>query len=193
MAVILAAGEGRRMGCTKALLEFAEGETFLRHLAGVFASSGCDVLAVTGHEAARVAGRHPDLANVENDGWGKGQLSSARVGIARALSSAASVILVHPVDAPTLRAATVRTLLSRCTPGRATVPEYLGRSGHPLVLPRACAEEILSLGAAPTLEVALASIGLDTVPVDDPGVELNLNTPEDYQRAFGRPPRELIF
>jgi molybdenum cofactor cytidylyltransferase len=61
------------------------------------------------------------------------------------------------------------------------------------VLPRACAEEILNLGAAPTLEVALASIGLDTVPVDDPGVELNLNTPEDYQRAFGRPPREIIF
>jgi molybdenum cofactor cytidylyltransferase len=180
------------MGCTKALLEFAEGETFLRHLAGVFASSGCDVLAVTGCEAGRVAGEHPDLASVENKDWGKGQLSSAQVGIARALASKASVILVHPVDAPTLRAATVRILLSHCTRGRAAVPQYLGRTGHPLLLPRACAEEILSLEAAPSLEVALASIGLDTVPVDDPGVELNLNTPEDYQRVFGRPPREAV-
>jgi molybdenum cofactor cytidylyltransferase len=192
IAVILAAGEGRRMGFTKALLEFAEGETFLRHLAGVFASSGCEVLAVTGHQAARVAAAHPNLTTVENVGWSEGQLSSARVGIARALAAKASVVLVHPVDAPAIRAATVRILLSHCTAHRATAPAYLGKPGHPLLLPRACAEEVLSVASAQSLEAALASIGLDTVPVDDPGVVLNLNTPEDYRRAFGRPPRELM-
>jgi len=192
IAVILAAGEGRRMGFTKALLEFAEGETFLRHLAGVFASSGCEVLAVTGHQAARVAAAHPNLTTVENGGWDKGQLSSARVGIAHALAAKASVVLVHPVDAPAIRAATVRLLLSHCTARRPTVPAYLEKSGHPLLLPRACAEEVLSLGIAGSLEAALASIGYDTVPVEDPGVALNLNTPEDYQRAFGRPPGELL-
>ncbi|HXN41835.1 MAG TPA: nucleotidyltransferase family protein [Myxococcaceae bacterium] len=188
IAVILAAGQGRRMGFSKALLEFAEGETFLLHLAGVFASSGCEVLAVTGHEGARVAAAHPALATVENDRWNDGQLSSARVGIARALAAKASVVLVHPVDAPAIGAATVRILLSRCTARRATVPAYLGKAGHPLLLPRACAEKVLSLESAGSLEAALSSIGLDTVPVDDPGVVLNLNTPEDYQRAFGRPP-----
>jgi molybdenum cofactor cytidylyltransferase len=192
IAVILAAGEGRRMGCTKALLEFAEGETFLRHLAGVFASSGCEVLGVTGHPAARVAAAHPNLTTVENDGWEKGQLSSARVGIARALAAKASVVLIHPVDAPAIRAATVRVLLSHCAARRATAPAYLGKPGHPLLLPRDCAAAVLSLGSAGSLEAALASIGLDTVPVDDPGVTLNLNTPDDYQRAFGRPPRELM-
>src|SRR5260370_3806447 len=112
IAVILAAGEGRRMGFTKALLEFAEGERFLRRLASVFASSGCEVLAVTGHQAAGIAAAHADLTCVENAGWDQGQLSSARVGIARALAAKASVVLAHPVDAPAIRAATLRILLS---------------------------------------------------------------------------------
>jgi len=180
------------MGFTKALLEFAEGETFLRRLASVFASSGCEVLAVTGHQAAGIAAAHADLTCVENAGWDQGQLSSARVGIARALAAKASVVLVHPVDAPAIRATTVRILLSQCTARRAAIPAYLGKPGHPLLLPRACAEEVLSLQSAGSLEAALGSIGLDTVLVDDPGVVLNLNTPEDYQRAFGRPPRELM-
>jgi molybdenum cofactor cytidylyltransferase len=192
MAVILAAGEGRRMGFSKALLEYEEGETFLQHIASVFAGAGCDVLAVVGYEAARVAAEHRELASVENERWNDGQLSSARVGIARALEEGAPVILVHPVDLPSILVDTVRALLSHSTPHRATVPQHRGRLGHPLVLPRACAEKVLKLERAQTLEAALATIESEVVSVDDPGVDLNFNTPQDYERAFGRPPRIAI-
>ncbi len=189
MAVILAAGESVRMGHPKSLLEYAEGETFLRHLAGVFASAGCDVTAVLGHEAARIAAEHAHLATVHNERWLDGQLSSARLGIARALAAGAPLILVHPVDTPAIAAESVATLLLRSTSHCAAVPLYRGKAGHPLVLPHACAQVILRQESARTLEEALRSVDVESVETDDPGVALNLNTPHDYERAFGRPPR----
>ena len=187
IAVILAAGEGVRIGAPKALLQYSEGESFLFHIGGVFLSAGCDVLAVLGHDAARIEASHPDVRTVRNERWREGQLSSARLGIAAALEAGAATVLVHPVDMPTVGSRTVHKLLARAPPDHATVPYFGGRPGHPLLLPRPCAEAVLR-ESAPTLEAALSSIGVDRVDVDDAGVTLNINTPEDYQRAFGRPP-----
>ena len=193
------------MGAPKARLEYALGESFLRHLAGVFGSAGCQVLAVLGHDAARIAADHPDIRTIRNERWSEGQLSSARLGIAGALEAGAPLILVHPVDVPTIALATVRALFSRPPsdsrankhlPGawlhaneeRGVVPMFRGAQGHPLLLPRACAEAILR-ESAPTLEAALKLVGVDEVPVDDAAVVSNINTAEDYARAFGRAPR----
>ena len=193
------------MGAPKALLEYAQGESFLRHLAGVFGAAGCEVRAVLGHDAARIEANHPDIRTIRNERWREGQLSSARLGIAGALEAGAALILVHPVDVPTISAATVRMLLSPPSSGsraknhlgggwlhaerrRGAVPVFRGTPGHPLLLPRACAEAILR-ESAPTLEAALKSVGIDEVPVDDAAVVSNINTAEDYERAFGRPPR----
>jgi molybdenum cofactor cytidylyltransferase len=193
------------MGAPKALLEYAPGESFLRHLAGVFGSVGCEVLAVLGHDAARIEADHPDIRTIRNERWREGQLSSARLGIAGALEAGAALVLVHPVDVPTIAPATVRTLLSRppsdsrannhlrggwlhAKEQRAAIPVFRGTPGHPLLLPRACAEAILR-ESAPTLEAALKLVGVDEVPVDDAAVVSNINTAEDYARAFGRAPR----
>ena len=191
------------MGAPKARLEYVPGESFLRHLAGVFGSAGCDVLAVLGHDAARIEADHPDIRSVRNERWREGQLSSARLGIAAALEAGAALVLVHPVDVPTIAATTVQALLSRppsdsrannrlgggwLQSKRAAVPVFRGAAGHPLLLPRACAEAIL-LQSAPTLEAALKLVGVDEVPVDDAAVVSNINTAEDYARAFGRAPR----
>src|SRR5262249_25304449 len=193
------------MGAPKALLEYAPGESFLRHLTGLFGSLGCEVVAVLGHDAARIEASHPDIRTIRNEHWREGQLSSARLGIAGALEAGAALILVHPVDMPTIAPATIQALLSRSPSDsrannhlrggwlhanhqRGAVPAYRGSPGHPLLLPRACAEAILR-GSAPTLEVALRSVGVDEVPVDDDAVTTNINTPEDYARAFGRSPR----
>ena len=177
------------MGAPKARLEYSPGESFLRHLAGVFRSAGCDVLAVLGHDAARIEADHPDIRSVRNERWREGQLSSARLGIAAALEAGEAVILVHPVDVPTIAPTTVQALLSRPpNKQRAAIPLFRGAAGHPLLLPRACAEAIL-LQSEPTLEAALKLVGVDEVPVDDAAVVSNINTAEDYARVFGRAPR----
>ncbi len=192
LAVILAAGESRRMGCPKALLEYSDGATFLRHLADVFEEAGCSALAVLGHDAARIAAEHPGLVTVENESWREGQLSSARAGIGQAVAAGARIVIVHPVDAPGILSATVRNLLARSSQHGTIFPQYRGSPGHPLVLTSASAERVLELKGAPTLEAVLASIGATALETDDPGVVLNLNSPDDYERAFGRPPRMAL-
>jgi molybdenum cofactor cytidylyltransferase len=177
------------MGACKALLEYSDGETFLTHLSRLFQEAECEVLAVVGAEGASIAAAHPGLSFVQHADWREGQLSSARAGLARALSGGAVAMLVHPVDAPTIRAATVRSLLAQSSERAALFPTYRGTPGHPLVLTRRSAERVLELKSARTLEEAVGSIAPTAIACDDAGVSLNLNTPDQYRSVFGRPPQ----
>ena len=177
-----------RIGAPKALLQYAKNESFLHHLAGIFSAAGCEVLAVLGHQAERIEASHPDVRTIRNARWREGQLSSARLGLAAALDAGAGCVLIHPVDMPTLAVPTVRALIAQVPEDRALVPFLGDQPGHPLVLSRGCGEAILR-DSAPTLEAAIKSIGIVPVAVEDRGVTSNINTAEDYQRAFGRPPR----
>lgn len=194
VAVILAAGESRRMGVPKALLEFRAGQTFLSRLSDVLEAADCEVLSVVGKDATVIRRAHPDAALIENKRWMDGQLSSARVGIKAALDAGAALVLIHPVDSVNIRPDTVEALLSELasstSPDRAdaVVPAHEGMPGHPLLLSRSAAEKVLQTDA-PHLEAAIAKLRVLRIEVSDPAVALNLNTPEDYRRAFGQKPR----
>jgi molybdenum cofactor cytidylyltransferase len=187
LAIILAAGESRRMRIPKALLAYSESETFLQHLVEVFESAGCRTLAVVGAGAEQIARAHPSLELALNQSWESGQFSSALVGLEAARS--AQRVLLHPVDTPMLQAASIDALLSGLGEGEAIAPQYRGAPGHPLVLSAEGARKIAEQKSAPHLEAALRFVKLRQISVEDPGVAMNLNTPEDYQRVFGHPPR----
>jgi molybdenum cofactor cytidylyltransferase len=93
------------------------------------------------------------------------------------------------VDTPRLQPSSIDALLSGLGEGEAIVPQYRGAPGHPLVLSAEGARKILKQKSAAHLEAALRFVELRQISVDDPGVAMNLNTPEEYQRAFGHPPR----
>jgi molybdenum cofactor cytidylyltransferase len=187
LAIILAAGESRRMRIPKALLAYSESETFLQHLVEVYESAGCRTLAVVGAGAEQIARAHPSLELALNQSWESGQFSSALVGLEAARS--AQRVLLHPVDTPMLQAASIDALLSGLGEGEAIAPQYRGAPGHPLVLSAEGARKIAEQKSAPHLEAALRFVKLRQISVEDPGVAMNLNTPEDYQRVFGHPPR----
>jgi len=191
LAIILAAGESRRMGIPKALLAYSDSETFLEHLASVFKAAGCQALAVLGASAEEIAERHPSMEVVKNPSWQRGQYSSALVGLARAGDRNAQRVLLHPVDMPLVRAPTVRALLSALATDSAVVPQYQGAPGHPLALTSVAARAVAQQTSAPHLEAALQSVSLRQIVVDDPGVVRNINTAEDYERVFGTTPRRL--
>lgn len=190
VAVVLAAGEGRRMGGPKALLEYTAGQSFLDQLAEVFGAAGCEVVAVVGCEAARVRGAHPGLSCVENPGWREGgQLSSAKVGISAAVGRGARQILICPVDLPALLPSSVEAVRAGLADtAEAAVPVVGDERGHPLALTRSAAEQVLASGAE-HLEAALRPLRVREVPVEDEGVLRDFDTSEEYQRFFGWPPR----
>jgi molybdenum cofactor cytidylyltransferase len=189
VAIILAAGEARRMGHPKALIEHEGGKSFLQSLASTFGKAGCAVIGVVGKDAQAVKDQHPAVNLVENAQWQDGQLSSVKAGLEAALDEDADVVLLHPVDMPALRASTLKSLLKSMGDSlEALRPEFEGAAGYPIVLSRGAAERMRASGES-QLESALKAVQLRRVPVKDPGVVVNINTPETYERLFGSAPK----
>jgi molybdenum cofactor cytidylyltransferase len=188
LAIILAAGEGRRMGFPKALLELEPGQTALSRLVTLYRTYGSQVLAVIGAEAERVRRAHLGIAFELNPRWASGQLSSVQAGLRRALQDGAGWIWIHPVDAPLVRASTLAQLGARQQP--VSLPTFEGLDGHPVRLSAEAAAMVLT-SREPTLRAALGALSVVRVGVEDPAVVGNLNTPEDCLNVLGRPPLPL--
>ena len=187
-AIILAAGESKRMGVPKALLEAEPGLTFLARLAKTFADAGCAPLVVVGAHASEIQAGHPELPSVLNAGWAEGQLSSVYVGLRAALLQGARWILIQPVDTPMIFPSTAAHLLAALAHAPALICACAGKTGHPLGLDAAAARTMLA-SPAKTLEDGARLLGAHRLPVDDPGILDNLNTPEAYRLRFGHNPR----
>lgn len=188
MAVILAAGEGKRMGLPKALLEHEKGKSFLQQLISTFGKAGCSAIAVVGKHTEEIRAHHPQAELVENPEWEKGQFSSVKVGLRAALDRGAQKVFLHPVDMPLIRASTVAGLLQAVEGHDGAVPEFEGAAGHPIVLTRAAAEKVLAMEDVPHLEAAQQRLDVVRMRTKDPAVMVNLNTPEVYERVLGTAP-----
>ncbi len=189
VAIILAAGEARTMPYSKALLEHEGGRSFLQSLASTFGKAGCRIMGVVGKDADSVREQHPSLELVDSERWQDGQLSSVKAGVAAALEEGADVVLLHPVDMPAVRASTLKTLLGAM--GESTEglrPEFEGGLGYPLVLSGATARRLLEVQDT-QLESAVKDLPLRRIAVKDPGVIVNINTPEIDERLFSGPPK----
>jgi CTP:molybdopterin cytidylyltransferase MocA len=192
--ILLAAGASRRMGTPKAALVL-EGETLVaRGLRGLHAASCDPLVVVTGvhHDAVLAAlPSDPPAGVVRNPDPTRGQLSSLKTALLELRSSPPEVVgaLVALVDHPTVRTDTYRTL-AQAGLGAATsivLPVCDGRRGHPVVFLRVLWEELL---AAPDNEGARVVVRRDPVrvtelPVADPGILLDIDTPEAFARLPG--------
>jgi len=88
-------------------------------------------------------------------------------------------------DQPHLRLETLRRLLDFTVqnPNRVCQPSYRGRARHPVLLPKVVLDE-LAVSKAATLKEALSTCQVALCACDDPGLDLDLNTPADYQAAL---------
>ncbi|MCL6505668.1 MAG: nucleotidyltransferase family protein [Bryobacteraceae bacterium] len=188
-ALILAAGESRRMGAPKALLELA-GETFVDRLIGVFHAYCSPVVVVTGHDANDVeAGvrRSAQARFVRNALYPLGQLSSLQCGL-KALPEGCEGALFTPVDYPAIQPGTVARLVERferrAPHELVVVPRCGGRRGHPVACARALFDEILSLPAEAQARDVIRRHREATayVDVEDPGILEDADDPAAYER-----------
>ena len=191
-AVVLAAGRSERMRRPKPLLACRE-TTFLGAILSTLSSAGVAVVRVVlGHGAQDVLRevRLPEGTFVVNPSYDDGMLSSVRCGI-RSIPEGVENLLLWPVDHPLVSAGTVRALLaeSRRSGAPIVVPARDGRRGHPALFSMRLAPELLAapdaLGARAVLHAHAGEVR--TIEVDDGGILADIDTPEAYERAFGRP------
>ncbi len=196
-ALIPAAGHSRRMGRPKLLLPLA-GRTVLEHVLAALREAGVEQTLV-------VAGPHvPQLgALVAAAGASVLQLDAEtpdmRATVERGLRWLAERFhpapedawLLVPADHPTLRAEVVRLLDSarHSHPEHSVfVPAFAGRRGHPTLFAWSHTAGILAHPAGEGLNAYVRAHGgqVREVPVDDPEVLADLDTPEDYERLVRR-------
>jgi CTP:molybdopterin cytidylyltransferase MocA len=185
--VLLAAGEGRRMGAPKALLRLGEASFAARALAAFERAGVHPRVVVLGAEAARVAAEAalpPGARLVLNGRWRDGMLTSVWAGL-DTLGEDVDAVLLHPVDNPLVESTTVAAVLAALEAGAAiAVPSHAGRRGHPAGFARA---------VFPALRAAPLSGGARHVLADHPdwvvhvpaGADclVDVDTPDDLARV----------
>jgi len=194
--VILAAGESTRMGTDKALLPWPPvpaGQpprgTFLSAAIESLGAVSEMVIVVGGKNANRIApfvyAAGASLA--ENQQPERGQFSSLQIGLHEVLNHGRDAAVVTLVDRPPANPKTISHLCQAFTAALeaskwAVIPEIQGRHGHPIILGREMIEVFLKAPAtasARDLEHQYVE-HMAYVPVNDPAIAVNVNTPEEY-------------
>ena len=200
--VILAAGESSRMGRDKALLPWppasqssASAGTFLSSAIRSLSAATDFVVIVAGtNEAslAPVAYAHGAFV-VLNPNPSLGQFSSLQVGLREVLNRGRDAAIITLVDRPPAAMTTVQTLREAFEAAEqkiwAVVSEYGEKHGHPYVVGREMIERFLReplTGNASDVEHRYQD-HIQYLPVSDPFVVLNINTPEDYASLLAQP------
>jgi molybdenum cofactor cytidylyltransferase len=190
-AILLAAGESSRMGQLKALLEW-RGQTLLEHQVGALLEGGADrVVVVLGHRAEELAflleGKD-GVAWTLNPDYLQGKTTSIKAGLAALDPSAVNEILLLNVDQPRSAADVARILSTHQAHDFAvTLPEYRGKGGHPIALSAKLLPELREIDEETQGIKAVVRRhpgAVNRVPLDNPEILLDLNTPEQYRAAL---------
>ena len=192
VAVLLAAGESRRMGQLKALLTW-QGTPLLDHQLNSLKEAGVQrIVVVLGHQAERLQplleGRE-GVTPVVNPNYRQGKTTSIKAGLEALGPESTAVLLILNVDQPR-SAETIRLLLQEHQSASflITVPTYRGKGGHPIILDASLLHELRSIDEKTQGIRAVVQRHGDLtqrVEVSSPEVLWDLNTPAEYRAASG--------
>ncbi len=185
-AIILAAGESRRLGRPKQLLAYG-GETLLDRAIRIATEGGASlVLVVLGARFQEIAGsiQSPTAIKVHNDRWRQGMGGSVHAGM-RALGVCApdaTAVLLMSCDQPRLTAHHLRTLLEAFASQASTsivASSYAGVRGVPAVFPRETFAQLRALGGDKGARSIIESAPCPVVAIEFEGGDVDIDWPED--------------
>lgn len=191
-AVVLAAGESRRMGTPKQLLTVRGQPLIVRAVEAALASQAWPVVVVLGAHAEKI---RPVLARLpvliaENPAWAEGMAASIRAGITtlQQFSRALDAAVIALCDQPEFSAGVIAQLVAtqRSTGRSIVAARHGGRNAAPALFLR---EHFPALAALTGEEGARHLLNENpslVAPVELPELSLDLDTPEDYA-ALERP------
>ena len=193
-AVIVAAGMSSRMGDFKPMLNIGS-ISIAQRLVATFHQAGVTKIAVVTGYNAPLLERHlsnSGLVFLRNEDYASTQMfDSAKIGLAY-LRDKCERILFTPVDIPLFTAMTVTELIE--SGAELCCPVCEGRTGHPLLIASSLVDAILADSGEGGLQGAIARCGAEMlqIPVEDPGVLHDADTPADYKALLQFHNEQLI-
>lgn len=188
-AVLLAAGESRRMGEFKQLLPLG-GKTFVECCVdNLLASRAGEVVVVTGHREADVRRAIGDRAVrfAHNPDYRDGMSSSVKRGVG-ALSEESRACLIALVDQPHIGVDVINRVIEAYEKDEPliVIPTYGGRNGHPIILDSRLKGEVLAIGPAQGLRQVVHARPSQVARIEIPteAILTDFDYPEDYRRIL---------
>ena len=192
-AIILAAGESKRMTKPKPLLTFGD-HTFLEQIISVLKLSNVDRITVVLGAQAETVKKSIDLSEtniVINKDYSKGQLSSLIVAI-EYTPKETEAILVCLVDMPFITKEVVDEIISKFKQANSPiiVPVYNKKRGHPVLFSKSLFNELTNAPQEQGARYVLYSNEEKILELDTPesGILVGINTPDDYKFHLGVDP-----
>ncbi len=185
-AIILAAGQSKRMGQPKLLLAWEDTTVLGKVIETIQAGGVEDILVITGgarEEVEEIISNYK-LRVVHNENFKHEEmLGSIQLGLnAQKTNSAATLICLG--DQPQVEERTVRAVVESFQKNKSSlvVPSYQMRRGHPWLIAKELWGEVLKMTAPESMrdflnkhENDISYLGINT-----PGILQDLDTPEDY-------------
>lgn len=190
-AIILAAGESKRMGQPKQLLPF-RGSTLLGQIVeNLLQSQAAETIVVLGSQAEKII---PQIAGepvkiVVNQGFEQGMSSSIKCGLSH-ISEAADGVMIVLGDQPLIEKETIDLLIERHRQSERGIilPVYKGIRGHPVIFKMKYKDELMRLtgdiGGKQIVERHPSDV-LE-VEVDYESVVISIDAESDYQSLVGK-------
>lgn len=187
-AIILAAGYSSRAANFKMILKLGE-LTILEHTLSKFEEVCNKVIIVGGYQCKKIKEvvsqiRERNKYSMEikivlNEHFDQGMFSSIQRGCREVQSP---TFFITPGDCPVVNKKTIQELAIQ--KDHVVIPSYLFKGGHPIKLTKEVKMKILEAEEHSNLRQELQEYDKCFVNVEDPGILMDIDTPEDYKKVM---------
>ncbi|MEQ1631978.1 MAG: NTP transferase domain-containing protein [Planctomycetota bacterium] len=183
VAIVPAAGKGRRMGSDKALLDLG-GTTAIERIAHSLLAAGVDELLVVRSHGAEPLPELP-IAHRIVLVTGDGDMSDSLRAAESQLDASCATVIVLPVDHALVEADTIAAVAAMAMRTGASIarPTFRGKPGHPVAMRREAFAAIRSQGSVLRDLVRADRSKVRDVPTANAWVLADLDQPRDLEAA----------
>jgi len=188
-AMILAAGESKRMGKPKLILPFGETTILGTVINNVLSSKADKILVVLGSDAEKIRKKIENLSLeiTTNPGYQKGMLSSVQWGF-KNLPENAKAALVCLGDQPGISTVVINKVIDvyKRTRKGIVIPVYKKNRGHPVLIDIKYRKDVKNLNPDIGLRELVYNHPEDTVEVkvETPSILYDIDDPDDYRKEL---------
>ena len=185
VAILLAAGAGKRFGSDKLIASYENRQLYRHSLESLCCCADIRQTIMVVSPGFEIPAGYPDCRFVVNALWADGMSTSLASGV-RAAAGDADAYMIALADMPGITSGLVSAIITHhaLSEKKITVPTFKGRNGHPVIINSEFCDELLLLsgdiGAREIICKQEASVSY--FETDSEAVIFDIDTPADLCR-----------